>query len=104
MSEQKHTPTPWTVGPANQKAHEDSHAGIHGADGFIVAEVQADVEELPAGANAAFIVKACNSHDALVEALKELRFSLAFDGQICPINQKRYLEDINAALAAAEAA
>ena len=67
---QKHTPTPWI-------------ARIHGQDVFIVGPLpgrkflaklnplqSADTE--PALSNAAYIVKACNSYEGLLKALKDL--------------------------------
>ena len=45
------------------------HAEVLGENSCCVAEVHGETE-IEALANAAFIVRACNSHDALVEALK----------------------------------
>ena len=65
-----HTPTPWHV-----SAHWDSYYSpyylLHG-------DVPADNEQTATSirdqheANAAFIVRCCNSHDELVKALEEL--------------------------------
>jgi hypothetical protein len=62
----KHTPTPWTVPdggirPAIYTADEVEHIAT-------MADTGDEME-----ANAAFIVRAVNSHDALVEALLEVR-------------------------------
>ena len=63
-----HTPTPW--------ATEGSFV-IHPASGMTVADCQlhrdTPEEKGEDNANAAFIVRACNSHAALVEALKAIR-------------------------------
>ena len=56
---QKHTPTPW-----HQYA---SGTMIHGADGYYIGVTQSKTPE----ADAAFIVRAVNSHDALVKSLEE---------------------------------
>jgi len=68
----KHTPTPWEV--------NDDDSGIIGTWGpdeddwgLICATdyaISSSVPEEQRPANAAFIVKACNAHDELVEALK----------------------------------
>ncbi|MEZ2132736.1 MULTISPECIES: hypothetical protein [unclassified Sinorhizobium] len=68
--ETKHTPTPWRM-------DDDIRFGetprVYGADKHICevanAELPIDAQEEWI-ANAAFIVKACNSHEALIEALK----------------------------------
>ena len=52
----KHTPTPWIINPQHT-------GGIFASFGERIGEC--------GQANAEFIVKAVNSHDALVEALKE---------------------------------
>jgi hypothetical protein len=73
-----YTPTPWRY----RTDHYDDWGWIKGPDGAIVACARAgrsyDGDEHraagidPYGPNAAFIVKACNSHEALVKALTEL--------------------------------
>ena len=69
MSEPTVTPLPWRV------AYLDA-PDIKGADGRVVAcvsELSAEQNE----ANAAFIVTACNSHAALLEACKRMTGYLA---------------------------
>jgi len=79
MNTTKHTPTPWETcdayGPVpngqNVKASADdkmicSTTGYYGRAGAI--------------ANAGFIVKACNAHELLVEALQDARELLALNG------------------------
>lgn len=65
MSEQTHTPTPWMAdGPMVSKA----------GTLICVADCEDLAKDMPdeeAEANAAFIVRACNSHDALISVLKE---------------------------------
>lgn len=81
--ETKHTPTPWTVGYASLSVEGKTEKGVmkildirgwghltgrgHGALG-LSDEQGKQVQE----ANAEFIVRACNSHDALVEALEKI--------------------------------
>jgi post-segregation antitoxin (ccd killing protein) len=73
MAETKHTPTPWittkgnggyltVIRPSAPQKHDDAVA-------FTVIRAQHPTTT-QAEENAAFIVRACNSHDALVEALK----------------------------------
>lgn len=53
----QHTPTPWKYGPG---------LIIWNGDGFLVAQVAGQPGMPEAEADAAFIVRACNSHEALV--------------------------------------
>jgi hypothetical protein len=70
----KHTPTPWLIEGGcvyapNLEGTNRFSLIVHG--GWQTAGVyRTDADELQA--NAAFIVRACNSHDALVEALRAL--------------------------------
>lgn len=60
----KHTPTPWT---SDSTIYEHMHAEIRGERGI------AQVWKGPnAAADTDFIIRACNNHDALVEALKAM--------------------------------
>ena len=63
--EAKHTPTPWNVAAYNGSFEivTDSWDVASGSIG--------DRGPIRNAEDAAFIVRACNSHDALVEALKE---------------------------------
>ena len=68
-AEQTHTPTPWTLNAEREK--------IEDADGEFVTRLSLsryhdDRADPIAEANAAFIVRACNSHDELVAALRAL--------------------------------
>ena len=60
-SETRHTPGPW-------KVHSDGE--ITDATGALVADVNL-FHSNGARANARFIVRACNAHDAMYEALKK---------------------------------
>ena len=74
----QHTPTPWKLGtclevehiigiiPADRSNHET--IAVVGLDE--TESLDSDVQELPK-ANAKFIIRACNSHEALLVALCE---------------------------------
>lgn len=67
MSEMSHTPAPWKVGPTGDTV--DDANGLE-----LLRMYESDGREeptaLPYRANAAFIVRACNSHEELLVALK----------------------------------
>jgi hypothetical protein len=73
-----HTPGPWKAGEAawfRGRAHDDTESGKRpitstapGARGVIA--------NVYGRANAEFIVRACNAHDELLAALKELRAAI----------------------------
>ena len=64
-----HTPTPWII--ASQIAGEGIWIESEGDEPEEICKVSAETTgEKEAKANAAFIVRACNSHAALVEALE----------------------------------
>ncbi len=74
MSDAKHTPTPWVFIPMNEYVYDAAFKyRIEGEDGFSPCCIYADgtKNKGTTEANAAFIVRACNSHDALVDALKK---------------------------------
>jgi hypothetical protein len=64
----EHTPTPWEL-EAGKFGTTSICAGKH-----IIAQTYRCGEDttLPGGTNAAFIVKACNAHEALVKALEQI--------------------------------
>ena len=64
MKTQKHTPTPWKL---------DKWGLIQGDNTDIANTNDTWVDEGVAEANAAYIVKAVNSHEALLKALKNMR-------------------------------
>jgi len=76
-TETKHTPTPY--GHSSPLPQLDSSGSIQGyrcmvvAGDDLVCETKLCSTEAEAIANAAFIVRACNSHAALVEALQLIR-------------------------------
>ncbi len=68
----QHTPGPWRV-ERSPLPSLPSHVGISGGDHIWLAAVVARLngQKYPEGeANAAFIVRACNNHEALVAALR----------------------------------
>lgn len=64
----KHTPTPWKEGKSSAPMTE---CIILSESGYVIGEVYNCQDNPENTANAAFIVRACNSHDALVEALAQ---------------------------------
>lgn len=70
MTETAHTPTPWAYMVIENKYHEDNKTIV------TVATVYKDRQAIArchSVEDAAFIVKACNAHDELVEVLKSYR-------------------------------
>lgn len=80
MSAPKFTPGPWTT-------DEDvEHEAVLGADGVYVADCcicHVKRTTTACRANAAFIVRACNAHDALVEALRRAEQKLGAYVGVC---------------------
>ena len=74
-----HTPVPWTIAGVSVNPHEGHVIESDSADGRTIAwtcnsldnngEEYISQEDI---ANAEFIIRACNSHDALLEALESL--------------------------------
>lgn len=65
-----HTPLPWkaAIGPDDRFPHKGN---VYGADGIIVASLAGVWREgVESEANAEFIVRACNSHEELLAALR----------------------------------
>jgi len=102
MSAPVHTPTPWFVGCQNDAlfivsgrppALNNDHPW-HEAPRVAVARVygpaEGDCLPVNADANAAFIVRAVNSHEALVEALSNLVGVIDECQDIDPINSDYY--------------
>jgi len=98
------TPTPWVIRP---ERHDD-WGWIRGADGELACIARHhdrkddDKHRMdktdPYAANAAFIVKAVNSHDALVKALEEL-LPLAGIMDDCDCDSCRPIQQARAVLA-----
>lgn len=65
-SQAAHTPTPWRLDRSGSYAHKDVVT-----DTDLICRAFSD-QGINGDANAAFIVRACNSHAALVEALSNL--------------------------------
>lgn len=61
----KHMPTPWTVG-----AGPHGEVEIWGRMRMGQSPILASMEHDPREANAAFIVRACNAHDELCQAVE----------------------------------
>jgi len=94
----KRTPGPWELNPDIVETVE-----IIGPNGETIADVW-NIAKMLAGerdANAEFIVRACNAHDALVRALKDLKEDLENNGEIFKTDQKR-IDIIQYALRLAE--
>ena len=73
--ETSHTPGPWKQHATPGKIY----ASVRGADGRCVADCGSRSDVI-AQANAEFIVRACNAHDDLLEALQRAELSTK---QIC---------------------
>lgn len=73
----QHTPTPWHLSEPPLKENF-----IYDEDGLLIADVNGFFKREAAenSANADFIVRACNAHDELVEALENLQHA---DGCYC---------------------
>lgn len=94
----KHTPTPYY--------YEEEYGTIHGSDSFEICGINTRMSSAKGmdfcyaeqAANAEFIVRACNSHDELVEALKDAISLLEdrFDGM--GITQKEMFTDMKKAI------
>ena len=89
-----HTPTPWKQRPIKLDGYT-AYADI-GTDTHLAATAYGNTEE-KALANAAFIVQACNSHEALINAL-ELADAWMGNGQLCITPANVVQEKIQAAL------
>lgn len=69
-AEQTHTPTPWRYCKTNGSPTSGQHM-IAGSKPGYLAEIR-DCGSGDVSANAAFIVRACNAHDELVAALRDI--------------------------------
>lgn len=101
-----HTPTPWRVGYTGRCIIKEVPGLSDSDDGYTVAVLTAHslLPNSEAKANAAFIVRACNSHDALVKALDTFlggddRFRVAVGGN--PIAVDQMIADARAILLSA---
>ena len=104
MSEQpvSHSPLPWRIGAEGSRGEWFIDAAW---PSDCVGDPTIAIVDRNPEADAAFIVRACNSHAALVEALKECSFRLAAlvaaSGDFSDVNAKA-LDAATAALAKAE--
>lgn len=69
----EHTPTPWRIEVVESSSSGDPVELIVCGTDWEIAQIELGEEDNLCRANAAFIVKACNSHDALVKALEAIR-------------------------------
>lgn len=97
----KHTPTPW---------HAPGMGEIHDADHNLIAHIafstgEHDDDQVGTEADAKFIVRACNSHDQLVEALRDIlsgwRYIRESHGDLYGVGWDRAQSKAEAALDAA---
>jgi len=72
---EKHTATPWKIGKSYT-----TEIAIRECDTNDCVAVCCDLLEDEMKANAEFITRACNAHDELVEALKDVVHTLQIDG------------------------
>lgn len=100
---QAHTELPWSISDTYDHI-------VTGPDGLAIFECWFRGRRADARANAALIVRACNNHDGLLQALKEAEHQLAYlveggdflmaDDTITQLEASR--DDIRAAIAKAE--
>lgn len=75
-----HTPTPWRRVPA---LHEGYHAAVMAERHTLIANFgDGSLGRAEHEANAAFIVRACNSHEAMLKQLKATQEMLAGRGLV----------------------
>lgn len=72
-----HTPTPWTLNSGYNKIGAPVFE-IKDVEGFTLLAVRGGV--IPTSRDAEFIIRAVNSHEALLEAAKDLLNKLTFEG------------------------
>ena len=88
----KHTKTPW-VYPLGSTTVRAKSGGFH------LCNMSNGVSVKEQEANAEFIVRACNSHDELVKAVKAVKFA---HSHIEPANMPEWLDIIEEAIDHAE--
>lgn len=101
-----HTPTPWIFDVEVQEGWKGRHQIITVSSGeTLIASYQTDFVEYPEtdeenAANAAFIVRAVNSHEALVKALEITQRMIrgeAIASAVCEMKTMKSLGDVVAA-------
>jgi len=87
--ETQHSPLPWNVGGPNLPSvgGEEGACGVEDREGMTICDTwpSANVDSdspLLARANAEFIVRACNNHEALLDALRTIE-ALICDQPLC---------------------
>lgn len=78
----EHSPVPWVVAPNLDIVTPECVLTPDGEKYFRVATVMQDTLLTPHKANAEFIVRACNSHDELLNAAKELIAAYDYNPQV----------------------
>ena len=63
-----HTPTPWSI---DKETINDPDVVIESKSGCFVAQVSSDADDTEAQANAAFIVRAVNAHEELLDNIRQ---------------------------------
>jgi hypothetical protein len=102
----KHTPTPWlaegkTVYALNENGTNRFSALVQAGFEFDGRRYKMPASPEEIEANAAFIVRACNSHDALVKVAKNLRDYLG-EGRKLGDDTEWFADKVSAALKLAE--
>ncbi len=88
MTVTEHTPTPWyTVHNKRLNTYKICHSlrCITGETSHI-ASIMTSLNDDLDKANAAFIIKACNSHDNLITALRDIAYCKTFTAQNNPMD------------------
>lgn len=85
MTQTAHTPTPWVCAPSGMRdRYSQAYAIAQRGEKNLIAGLFDDVlgRGLTAKANAAFIVKACNAHDDMIDTIE--CFILDHDNGLAP--------------------
>jgi hypothetical protein len=110
MADTQHTPTPWSIGGLSSNPGEGHVIESDSADRTIAwtanSYCTANDEEYISQedeANAEFIVRACNSHDALLRAIQEVLYSYEDDSDTdLAIKLESPMENLQEAIAKAK--
>jgi hypothetical protein len=95
MSETRHTPTPWETS-YRERSNGSYGQDIYDSNGATIATCAWYSVPTPTGfvtnrtANAEFIVRAVNSHQALVEALRDILEMLQREAPGTQLNHRRF--------------
>lgn len=96
MTQTAHTPTPWVYIAGKKGGGKMGSGNFHGTfaqisvrpDGEISNCESFTIHTQNSNEDAAFIVKACNAHDELVEALTDLMRARVRDNEVGPVTAK----------------